>query len=118
MRAAPSATTLCSPFYLLHGVHPRIPIPSGTPAHVLPTPDQRAYYDSDPEDNTRLADLHTCAIGLNKAHDQVQKNVSKAQGRQMKAYASRRKTARPIPAVGTLVYVKNTTARKKCNIQK
>ena len=113
MRAAPSATTLCSPFYLLHGAHPRIPIPVGTPPQAAPGPHERAYDDADPEDDIRLADLHSRAVGLNIAHAQVQKNVSKAQARQTETYAARRKTARPIPPVNSTVYVRNTAARKK-----
>jgi hypothetical protein len=113
MRAAPSATTLCSPFYLLHGVHPRIPIPLGSPTSAPLGPDSTAFHEQNPEDPTRLADLHSRALGLNLAHEQVQKNVAKAQERQTETYAARRKTARPIPPVGSIVYVKNTSARKK-----
>ena len=106
MRAAASSTTRFSPFYLMHAVHPRLPLDQPVPAPPAPLLDDM--------DDVRMgeinASMHARAASLNAAHTDAEQHRSKAQARQATSYARRRSTA-TAPAAGAIIYVRNTANR-------
>jgi hypothetical protein len=105
MNMARQRTTGFSPFFLMHGVHPRLPI--GTSG-------KRLQDDIEEKEELEGAEMRCKRIDeqaernrtLNQTHDKVLANVSRAQDRQISEYATRRKTATALPEIGALVWIR------------
>ena len=104
MNMAKQRTTGFSPFFLTHGVHPRLPMGSSGKRVEDGTESYEEHaYEQHGLRVKRCDDQANRSKALNKAHQEVLVNVSKAQDRQVAEYVARRKTATTLPEIGSLV---------------
>jgi hypothetical protein len=84
----------------MHGISPRLPI------KIKLEPD--AFPDvSEGDKQIITAGMSQRATAMNAAHGQLVANVEKAQERQTKDYAKRRRTNTSMPPVGSFVWIRN-----------
>ena len=98
MNFSKQRSTGFSPFQIMHGIAPRLPI------GMTETPDESTWADEDKE--VVLKSMSERTHALNQAHPKLVANVGKAQARQAKEYASRRETKTSLPPIGTLVWIR------------
>jgi hypothetical protein len=95
MNFSKQRTTGYSPFQVMHGVPPRLPIQL-TDTHV--------EYDLTAADKEKFeAGMSQRSKSLNVAHEKL---IDKARARQTADYAKRRSTQTSLPPIGTLVWIR------------
>lgn len=101
MNMTKQRTTGFSPFFITFGVQPRLPVGILDSSKL----DVAAETEEDNNQQKITEDLAARTEALNEAHGQLVANVKRAQRRQKKEYAARRKTTTSLPPVGTHVWV-------------
>lgn len=104
-----------SPFFMTFGVHPRLPInvsdlvhtenPSGSAA-ANPEEGKAADPKEDLSVPTPDPQLAQRTERLNQCHRTLIENVGRAQARQVREFAKRRRTASALPPVGSKVWIR------------
>eukprot|EP00967_Tisochrysis_lutea_P044865 scaffold54424_cov18-Tisochrysis_lutea.AAC.1 len=111
MRALKQATTRYSPFFLMHGVEPHLPVAMPGAAQDLATKEEM-------EEAAELTRLEARSEDLNEAHGRVKGNIAKAQENQARSYKRRKTVDRKATIleelyIGAAVWVRNPRKTKK-----